>query len=120
MRFVLSLLLTAVLSFVAGLFLPWWSVAIVAFLVAALIPQRLGPAFLSALLGVVIIWAVHFTWIDVKNGSRLSQEIAELFQLGGSSALLIIVSALIGGLVAGFAAMAGSSLHPVKKKTRRY
>ena len=44
---------------------------------------------------------------------------AEIFKLGGSSILLILVTALIGGLVGGFAAMAGSSLRPAQK-VRRY
>jgi len=115
MRFLLSLLLTAVLSFVAGLFLPWWSIALIAFLVALLIPQRISFAFLSGLLGIFLLWAVLAFWIDIKNNSNLSSKMAELFKLGGSSVLLILVTALLGGLVGGFAAMAGSSLRPVKK-----
>jgi hypothetical protein len=118
MKFVLSVLLIAVLSFLAGLFLPWWSIAIVAFLVALLIPQRIGYAFLSGLAGVFIFWAVHESWIDIKNGSRLSYKMAELFHLGGSSFLLIVVSAFIGGIVGGFAAMSGSSLRPLRRKRR--
>lgn len=49
-------------------------------------------------------------WIDVKNEHILSQKIAQLFPLGGSSFLLILVTALVGALVGGLAAMSGSSL----------
>jgi len=118
MRFVLALLLTATISFLAGLRLEWWSIAVVSFLVALLIPQTIGSAFLSGFLGIFILWIVLATWIDVKNGRALSHEIAELFKLGGFSFLLILVSALIGGIVAGFAAMAGSALRPVPKFRR--
>jgi len=119
MKFILAFLLTATISFLAGLRLEWWSIALVSFLVAVLIPQRISGAFLSGFLGIFILWAMLALWIDSKNGNNLSHKIAELFKLGGSSILLILVTALIGGLVGGFAAMAGSSLRPVLK-VRRY
>src|SRR5574337_767736 len=119
MRFILSILLTAVLSFLAGMFLPWWSIAIIAFLVALLIPQKTSSSFLSGLIGIFLLWAIVASWIDIKNNSILSHKISELFKLGGSSILLILVTAFIGGLVGGFAAMAGSSLRPAPK-VRRY
>jgi hypothetical protein len=119
MRLLLSILLIAVLSFLAGMFLPWWSIAIVAFLVALLIPQRISMSFVSGLLGVFILWTIVALWIDIKNNSVLSRKVSELFKLGGSSFLLIFVTALIGGLVGGFAAMAGSSLR-LAPRIRRY
>jgi hypothetical protein len=119
MRFILSILLTAVFSFLAGLFLPWWSIAIIAFAIALLIPQRISKAFLSGLFGIFLLWTIVALWIDIQNNSILSHRVSELFKLGGSSILLILVTALIGGLVGGFAAMAGSSLRPVPK-VRKY
>jgi hypothetical protein len=118
MRFILAFLLTATIGFLAGLRLEWWSIALVAFLVALLIPQSISNAFFSGFIGIFILWAVLAFWIDNKNGNMLSREIAELFKLGGSSVLLILVTALIGGLVGGFAAMAGSSLRPVPRVRR--
>lgn len=118
MRFILAILLTAVLSFLAGLRLEWWSIAIIAFLVALMIPQTTGSAFLSGFIGIFILWAVLALWVDMKNGSTLSHRISELFKLGGSSILLVLVTAVIGGLVGGFAAMAGSSLRPAPKLRR--
>jgi hypothetical protein len=55
-------------------------------------------------------------WIDSKNESLLSQKIAQLFPLGGSSVLLIIVTALFGALVGGFAALSGAALRAPKRK----
>jgi len=110
MRFLLSVLLTAVLSFLTGLILPWWSIAIISFLVALLLAQKTSAAFLSGFLGIFLLWFILAFWIDFKNNSVLSHKISELFKLGGSSVLLILVTAFIGGLVGGFAAMAGGSL----------
>ncbi|MFN8291672.1 MAG: hypothetical protein U0U70_15550 [Chitinophagaceae bacterium] len=110
MKFLTATLLTAILSFISGLFLPWWGIALAAFLMAAVIHQKAGKAFFAGLLGVFLIWAGLAWWIDMKNNSVLSHKIAGILPLGGNSILLILVTGLVGGLVGGFAAMAGSSL----------
>lgn len=115
MRFALATILIALLSFIAGLFLPWWSIAIVAFIVSLFIGQSTGKSFLAGFTGVFILWAIVAIWIDIKNESILSHKIALLFPLGGSSALLILVTAFIGAIVGGFAAMSGASLLPKRK-----
>lgn len=116
MRFLLATLLTATLSFIAGLYTPWWSIAIISFLVALLVKQRIWLAFLSGFAGIFLCWGILSCWIDVKNNSVLSHKIALLFPLGGSSFLLILVTAFVGALVGGFAAMSGSSLRPMDKR----
>lgn len=107
-KYILSILVTALLSFVCGLYLPWWGIAIAAFAVSAAIPQKPAYSFLSGFLGVFLLWEVLAWWIDNKNNGILSQKIAYIFGLDGSSLLLIIITSLIGALVAGFAALAGS------------
>jgi apolipoprotein N-acyltransferase len=110
MKFLTALLLTALTAFAAGFWLDWWSIAIAAFLIALLVHQRAGKAFLSGFLGVFILWGILSWWIDIKNGGILSKKIAEVLPLGGSSLLLILVTAFIGALVAGFGALSGSYL----------
>ncbi|HXB43488.1 MAG TPA: hypothetical protein VNV85_05495 [Puia sp.] len=108
MKFISSILLTALLSFVAGIYLPWWSIAVVSFVVAFVIPLESWKSFLSTFLGVFLLWATLAWWIDSKNNSILSRKIAQLLMLGGSSFLLILVTALIGALVAGLAGLTAS------------
>ena len=110
MKLVVATILTALLSFVAGLYLPWWSVAIAAFFAALIIPQFPWKAFLSGFLGVFILWVVIAWWIDMKNQGILSSKIAVLFHLGSSHIVMIFVSALIGALIGGFAALSGCYL----------
>jgi hypothetical protein len=112
MRFVLATLLIVIAGFIAGLFLPWWSLALVCFLVAFLIPQGIGRSFLAGFTGIFLLWGFVALWIDIKNESILSQKIAQLFPLGGISVALILVTALVGALVGGFAAMSGASIRP--------
>jgi hypothetical protein len=115
MKFIVSILLIALLSFAFGLYMPWWSLALAAFVVAALIHQRSGRAFLSGFLGLFLLWGIMAFIIDQQNQHLLSVKVAQLLPLGGSSMLLILVTALIGGLVAGLAAMAGSYLRTIRR-----
>jgi hypothetical protein len=116
MRFILTILLTAVLGYIAGIFLEWWSIAIVAFLVALLLPQSLGKSFLSGFLGIFLFWGLFSFWISIENNGILAGKIAQLFSLGNAPMLLVLVTAFIGALVGGFAAISGSSLR--KKELR--
>jgi len=110
MKFLVATLLTAVLGFISGLFLPWWCIAVTSLIVAILVHQKGWKAFLSGFLGLFILWAGLAWWIDMKNNGVLSKKIAGILPLGGSALLLILVTGLVGGLVAGFAAMSGSYL----------
>jgi len=114
MKLVVAILLTALLAFVGGLWFGWWIIAVAAFLIALLVHQRAGKAFLSGALGVFILWGGLAWWIDMRNHGILSKKIAEILPLGGHSGLLIIVTALVGALVAGFGAMSGSFLRSSK------
>ena len=108
LKYVLSILVTALVAFVSGLYMPWWGIAVAAFLVSAAIPQKPAFSFLSGFLGVFLLWEVLAWWIDSKNNGILSQKISSIMSLGGSSVLLIVITSLVGALVAGFGALAGS------------
>ena len=110
MKFISALILTVLLSFIAGLFLPWWSIAIAAFVAALLIYQRSWKAFLAGFIGLLLLWGGLAFWIDLENESILSARIGELMGIGNNPILLIVITGIIGGLVGGFAAMSGSFL----------
>jgi hypothetical protein len=117
MKFFNSVLLTALLSFIAGIYISyWWFFAVIAFLVALLIHQRGFKAFIAGFLALFILWFVLGFWIDLSNDGVLSLKIASLLPLGGSKWLLMIVTAFVGGLVAGIAALSGSYLRSSGKK----
>ena len=115
MKILVAIVLTALLAFIAGLQLPWWSIAIAAFIVSVIINQRSGIAFLSGFLGIFVLWAGLAWWIDMSNQGVLSGKIALLLPLGGNSVLLILVTAFIGALVGGFGALTGSYLRTSSK-----
>ena len=110
MKFGVSILLTFIVSFAAGLYLPFWSAALVAFLVAVFIYQKPGMAYLSGFLGIFLLWGGLSWWMDAQNNSILSQKIASLFPLGGNSLLLILITAIVGAIIGGLSALSGSFL----------
>jgi hypothetical protein len=115
MKFAASVILTALLSFIVGLKFEWWTIALVAFLVALLVQQSAGKAYLAAFSAIFLLWGALALWINIQNQSMLSVKIAKVLPLGGSPAVLILITALIGALVAGFGAMSGSYLRQPKQ-----
>jgi len=120
MKFVISILLIALLSFLSGLYLPWWGFALAAFIVSALIQQRPGLAFLAGFTALFLLWAGLSWSMDAPNNGILSRKIAEILPLGGSSTALILVTALVGALVGGLAALTGSFLQKRKEEANQY
>ena len=114
MKFFISLILTALLSFAASLFLPWWSIALAAFLVAALIPQKPGKAFLTGFIALFLLWGGLSFWISNNNDHILAHKVSQLMLKMDNPIVLVLATAFIGALVAGFAALAGSYLRKSK------
>ncbi len=110
MKFITAIILTALLSFSIGLFpvLPWWSFAITSIIIAIAIHQKPWKAFLAAFIAVFVLWAIIIFVIDNANQHLLSVKVATILPLGGSSFALILLTAFIGGLVAGLSALTGS------------
>lgn len=108
MKFLISFLLIILLSFAAGLYLPWWTIAIVAFIVVLFIPQRPGAAFVCGFTAVLLLWTILSWWISNGNGHLLAHKISLLILKMDNPFLLIFVSGFIGGLIAGMAALAAS------------
>lgn len=115
MKFFAALIITILLAFISGLFLPWWGIAIAAMLAAIVVRQKAGFAFLSGFFALLLLWSGLSYWIDSENESILSVRIAELLGIGDNSFLLILITGVVGGLVAGFAAMTGSYLRPKQR-----
>jgi hypothetical protein len=114
MKFITVLLLTALLGYAAPLFFPWWSFAVTSFIIALTIHQNAGKAFLAGFLGLFLLWGVHAFILDNANDHLLSQKVAVLLPLGGSSTALILITAFTGAIVSGLAALSGSMARTIK------
>ena len=107
MKFFIAILLTALLSFAACLFLPWWVIAVTGFAVAFAIPQHAGLSFLAGFLALFFLWVGLSFWMSAANNHLLAHKISLLFLKADNPFLLVAVTGLIGGLVAGFGSLTG-------------
>jgi hypothetical protein len=110
MKFFISILLIALLSFAACLFLPWWVIAIAGFVVAFFIPQKAGLAFLAGFIALFILWAGMSYYLSNTNNHLLAHKISVLFIKADNPTALFLVTGLIGGLVAGLGSLSGRLL----------
>lgn len=108
MKFIISILLTALMGFAAALYFPWWSIAITSAVVAVTVHQRAWKAFVTGFTGMFLLWGGLAFFIDLQNEHILLNRVAELLFLKNSPFLLIIITGVVGGLVSGFAALTGS------------
>jgi hypothetical protein len=93
-------------SFILQLFLPWWIIAPVAFGLALWKGASPRQAFWSGFGAIVFSWAATALVIHLRNEGILTAKVAGLFSLP-FPALLIAITALVGGLVGGLAALSG-------------
>jgi len=108
MKFPVTILLTALLAYAAGLYMPWWSTAVAAFLVALLIYQKPGWAMLSGFLGVFLLWGVLSWTLSGANAHILAHRMSQFILKKDDPNQLLGITSLIGGITGGMGALTGS------------
>ena len=116
MKFIVSAIITASLAYGLGLYFPWWTVVFAGMLTAFFIPQHWGLSFLSAFTGVFLLWGLMALFISISNDHILAKRISVLVIKNDSPYLIIIITALIGGLTSGLSASTVRSLVNLIKK----
>lgn len=114
MKFIFQLFGIAILAHMFGIFLPWYSIAIAAFVVGYALKSKAN--FLAGFLGIALLWGGKAWLMDSAANTDLTQRVAHIFTLKQKE-LLFLVMAVIGGLIGGFAALTGSLL---KGKTKSH
>ncbi|HVB04447.1 MAG TPA: hypothetical protein VNE41_12100 [Chitinophagaceae bacterium] len=118
MRFLVLLVLNLFLCWLAGLFLPFWTVAAVPFIIFLLIPQRPAIGFICAFLSIFLLWFILAIVMDMQNNHILSDRMSMLIFNHRGHILILVVASLTGALPAGFAGLTACLLrHGTKKKT---
>jgi hypothetical protein len=117
MKTIISFLAIMVLTFICGYFgLPWYMAAVVSFGVNAMVHQVPFKAWLTSFFAIFILWGGLAFLYSNANEHILANKMAQILPLGGHWVLLVLVSAFIGALVAGFAGLAGSYLRQSNTK----
>jgi hypothetical protein len=105
-----------VLGYIAQSFLPWWSIAILSFLVGIWQWQSPLKSFTYGTVAVTLLWTLYSSYQNVQNGGIISNAVSEMLGGAVSGTQLIFVTGIIGGLVGGMSAMTGSLFKQVLAK----
>lgn len=116
MKFIVSAIITAALAFGLGLYFPWWTIVIAGMLTGFFIPQHWGLSFLSSFTGVFLFWGLMAFFISFSNDHILAKRISLLVIKNDSPYLIILLTAMIGGLTAGLSATTARTLLNLFKK----
>ena len=100
-------ILILVLASAVQLDLPWWSLAVVAFVVAMALAPSGKVGFWASFVGAALSWLVPAAWLAYQNDGLLVHRVAQLLPLGGSPVALVLVASVIAGLAGGLAGLAG-------------
>lgn len=107
--FIPRVLLITLFASVVQLYFPWWSLVLACALVGFATAGVNASPFSAGFLGLAISWFAMAIWMDIPNESRLSSQVVQLFPLANSVTLLLILTAILGGLIGGFATWTGDA-----------
>ncbi len=108
MKFIISVLCTAALAFALSLYMPWWAIGIAAFLVAFFIPLRTYVSFLAGFIAIFLLWTTLCLIISSANDDLFAHKFSMLILQVDNPILLILITGLLGAIVAACAAATGS------------
>lgn len=108
MKTILAFIIIIFLGYLLTSFGPWYLIALAGF-AGGLILKNQWSGLLIGFLAGFTLWAVHIWLLSSASESDLPSRMAQIFTLP-SDTVLILVSALIGGIVTGFGAAAGGSI----------
>ena len=110
MKFLLQIIVTMIVCFALQYFLPWWAMAVGAFIISYLFGNTGFSSFAAGLIGVGLLWFLMAYYIDVTTDSILTDKVGKLLPVN-----VFILTSLVGGLVGGFAALTGAVLKSKSK-----
>ncbi|MFT4031292.1 MAG: hypothetical protein QM669_02645 [Siphonobacter sp.] len=102
MQFILIVILSAMVQY----FLPWWSVVLIPFFLSAWKGTSGFASFLNGLLASGLLWLALAWFEHSRSAGVLTSRISSLFMNIPATGLMTI-TALVGGLLGGMAALSG-------------
>jgi hypothetical protein len=108
MRFLLTILLSVLLAWALGLWLPYWSLSLAALIVGFLVRPGGWKAFLAGLLAGTLLWGALAYSADAANTQILATRVGALF--GTSAAGMVGITTVLGALLAGMGTLLGDRI----------
>lgn len=118
MKLLIQIILIAAASYLAEMFFPWWTAAGSAFIIVSLMPTRSMKAFLAGFLGVGLLWFAGALYYSIQTDFILTSKVVQLLQVS-NSVVVVVVTALLGGLTGGMAALSGNHLNKLLHEPSR-
>jgi hypothetical protein len=115
-RFALQFMVIIILASVIGLFAPWWTIAIAAFIGG--FTFKSAANFLAGFLAIFLLWTAAALVIDITASAPLADRVATIFSL--PKFVLFLITGFLGGLVGGFGAATGAALRRDKRRLKYY
>ena len=103
----IQFILIAFLSLLAQFILPWWSLALVAFVVCLWKSPGGSQAFLCSFAGVAAVWILYALIIHIRTDGIFTSRMSLLIFKTSTAALPVLVGTFLSGLVGGLAGLSG-------------
>ena len=121
-NFWLLLLLVIIVCRLALYIADWWVCIPVLIIIGFFSTEANHSPFLWGFLSLFILWGGYAAYYDTLNESILSTRMVQLFPLPPKGFLMVIVTALLGGVLGGFSSLSGYWFRKVvwPKKENKY
>ena len=122
MNFILRILIIGISSYYISSFFPWWSIILIPFILGLIFDDNYISHFLSGFIGVSVSWFFLLLGIEYQTEAILSSKIIQILNINSTN-ILIIISAVIGGIVSGLSSITALALVNIfrnKKDKRDY
>lgn len=94
--------------------LPWYSIGLIALVVALPFRLRRRSGFWFAYLSGLFVWGAYLTYVQFSNDGIMANRIGTLFSVGNGW-VMVAISALWGGITAGLGGWTGVCLRKAIK-----
>lgn len=105
MKFIIQIIVTAIVCFALQSFFPWWTLAVGAGVVGYFVDNKALPSFAAGFVGAALLWIGMAYYLDHATQSIITEKINKLLPLNA-----FVLTGLVGGIVGGLSALTGTFL----------
>jgi hypothetical protein len=119
MKKVLPIIVFLLIGWLISFIIPvWWLYAGIAFMIALIFKLSEKSGFITLFLGGILLWGGMALSIQLQTESTIAFEVSNLFGIG-SGFLLMVLTALIGGIVSGLGGWSGACMNRLINRKKR-
>jgi hypothetical protein len=108
-KVLVKIIFIAALAYLLQNVFAWWVTVLAAAMINFIIYSKGPSSFISGFLGIGFLWFFTALLTDINTDSVLTEKVAAIFSLPNAT-VLVVVTAIIGGIAGGFGGLSGSTL----------